>query len=424
MRHKIVYFLFFILLFGCNSSKDNPKPDDNVKSISLVVANNGVFAPGSKVVFVVKDDKNKELTSNVKVFVDGKAISGFTHVFEKNGKYETYAKYGKLTSNKVTITIEEPTLKNITVSRLGSKKVAVNDVVNFVVKTNLGQNVSLHSEIYVAGKKISGTKHVFTKEGTYEVYAKYQKFTSEKIRVHVGKGGSHIAKVLVHDFTGTWCGFCAPIMYNIKGMHKKIPNNFISIAIHGNSAKNGEDPFAYPKFKEFGVKDFPTLWYNNEPMHLDEVQIVDLSKKKKEVGLAVHYDLKNNKATVKVHYDVEPLKNSKLVVYLLEDKLIADQANYDNNDPQSPAYKKGNPIPNAEHNSVLRTTLTKLLGDKIDNSKVKNNIYTAEFDLTSKKGNVKEIKNTKIVAFVVDVDDKNRAVNAQEAKANENKGFE
>lgn len=55
----------------------------------------------------------------------------------------------------------------------------------------------------------------------------------------------------------------------------------------------------------------------------------------------------------------------KLVVYLTENGILHDQINYYNEDPDSPYYGAGNPIPNFEHNNVLRESLTHVLGDEI-----------------------------------------------------------
>lgn len=236
---------------------------------------------------------------------------------------------------------------------------------------------------------------------------------------------SHTAKVLIHDFTATWCGWCAEYLYIIEDLHKKHPDNVISIGIH--SAGSGPDgSFTYEDYDVFNVSGTPTIWFNNNKDPLQNATLEDLTTKeiatKKEIGLAINYDLAKDKVTVKVRYD-NVSNNNKLVVYMVEDKLKANQKNYNNDKSGNPAYQKGNPIPNFEHNNVLRTALTATLGNEIPNDKITDKLYTVEYAITSAvKGKFSAISNSKIIAFVVDKNGK--VVNAQIAKVNQNKDFD
>lgn len=237
---------------------------------------------------------------------------------------------------------------------------------------------------------------------------------------------SHVAKVLVHDFTGTWCGYCADAKYTVKALQDKHPNNVISVAVHrAESGPNNDGSFTFGGYNTFNVRGTPTIWLNNKDLQQNTTLEESITKgiaNKKELGLAINYNLTNDKVIVKVRYD-NVSSDNKLVVYMVEDKLNADQANYDNGSSYSPAYQKGNPIPNFEHNNVLRTTLTATLGDAIPNNAISNKLYTTEYAITSAtKGKFSNISNSKVIAFVVGKDGK--AVNAQIATANEDKGFD
>lgn len=311
--------------------------------------------------------------------------------------------------------LEKDDAKSITVNaKYATDEVIILNNVEFSVKTDTGKDISSEAEIYINGNKISKNTHIFEKEKNNEIYATYKTLTSQKIQLKSVKS-THSTKVIIEDFTGTWCGFCPAYAYYIEKIHSKFSDEVIPIAVHIR------DEFSYPKFSVFGVKGLPTVTVNKKSDLRSENQIFNLTKVRKNLGLAINYDLKNNRVAVKVHYDAKTVKD-KLVVYLLEDKLIADQANYKNNDPNSLAYQKGNPIQNFEHNDVLITSLTNPLGDDIPTSEIKSNEYTVTYDISNKKGRVLNIENTKIVAYVIN--SKGEAVNGQTAKVNENKDFD
>lgn len=315
--------------------------------------------------------------------------------------------------------------KSISVSlKRGEKPVTAGEQVWFVVKNDKGMDVSSSSKVFVEGKEIKGLRYAFEKEGKAKVYATFGEFKSSEIVVDVKgktvlKPGTHKARVLIHDFTGTWCPYCSDVYYRIKKLHKAYPDEVVSIAIHGQGASEEKDElFVYPNIGEYGIKGFPTVWLNNAPNNTIDNQIIDeLIKEKKTVGLSVNYNSKEKKVAVGVHYD--NFENGKLVVQILEDGYIGDQANYYNNDPSSEAYKKGRIIKGLVHDNVLRASLTKTLGNVIPEKEVKDNVYTKEFSFGGKKIGIKNVKNTKVVAYFLDR--RNRVVNVKVAKAGENK---
>ncbi len=323
--------------------------------------------------------------------------------------------------------------KSISVSLVGATNLVVGKESSFVVKNDKGIDINSLSKIFVGGQEITGGKYTPKEEGKVEVYATYKSFTSPKITLDVkakggGTGGdvkgTYLPKVVVHDFTGNWCGYCAGAILEIEELHKKYPENVISVGVHtGGSGPNRDGSFDYDKYKTFGTgNENPVIWINHQTFggEFDTV-VSEFIQAKKLLGLAINYDLSNDKVIVRVRYD-KVSKNNKIVVFLVEDKLKADQANYDDKNPTSPAYKKGNPIVGFEHNAVLRTALTDPLGDKILDDKVLNNLYTVEYSLKGKKSKVTDINNTRIISFVIG--NEGNVVNAQVAKVNEDKDFD
>ena len=104
----------------------------------------------------------------------------------------------------------------------------------------------------------------------------------------------------------------------------------------------------------------------------------------------------------------------KLVVYVLEDKLIYRQTNY------STFYGGVNPIPSFEHNHVLRASLTNLLGDALTNTNY-NQTVTTNFSVPI-PSNVANPANINFVAFVIE--ENNNVINVRAANRNENQTFQ
>lgn len=336
-------------------------------------------------------------------------------------------------------------IKSIRVSLAGSE-LTIGKEASFVVKDDRGAVITSLSKIFVEGNEIKGSKYIPTKEGNVEVYATYQTYTSPKVKLYVEKevitppnddgggqeaGGTskdvtpkdlYTSKVIIHDFTGTWCGYCADAIFTIKELHDKYPKNVISVGVHTGSGPDNDQSFDYENYDDFGVKGNPIIWFNNKENRGNlSIFTEEAIQRKKNIGLAINYDLKNDKVTVYVH-SKGLSGGKKVVVYLVEDKLIADQYNYDNGNQDSPAYQKGDIIKDLEHNNVLRKILTQRTGNTISSNGIVDDMHISTYSLADKKDKVKDIQNTKIIAFVLDSN--GNALNVQVAKVNEMKDFD
>lgn len=321
--------------------------------------------------------------------------------------------------------------KSITISSSAGNDFSINTESSFVVKNDKGVDVTSSSEIYVGDSKISGSKYTFVEKGTYEVYAKYKKLTSNKLSIVVKSPISttnkteFTSKVLAHDFTGTWCGFCAATLLGLHAQEAKFPGKLIPIEVHAGgsgSGGSGADVFDFPNAAPFDVNAYPSLWYNFDRNYeyFADADIATYVSKKIKTGLSINYDTDGGKVTVKVKSDTM-LNGRKLAVYVVEGGLKADQANYDNDNPSSPAYQKGAVIKDFDYHNVARATLSESpLGDVI--SSAQDNELVKEFKLEGLSSKVKDMKNTKIVAVLLD--GAGKYINAQSAVANENKDFD
>lgn len=323
------------------------------------------------------------------------------------------------------------TVTSITLTSSEGTDITVNTEVAFTVKSNNGDVITSESEIFVGDNRLTGNTFEFETEGTYEIYAKYKALTSNRIVFKVSKPNSNnsltefTAKILAHDFTATWCGFCAGALLELNQKAKKFSGNVIPIEVHADGSGNanqGPGSFDFPNNKVFKVDGYPTVWHNydKEYLYFPEKDMESYIAKKAKTGLAINYNLADKKVTVSIKSDTA-IKGKKLVVLLLEGELIADQQNYDNNNESSPAYKKGKVIKGFKYNNVARAALSKsVLGDVIADAQ--GNSHSIVYTLENKIENVKEMKNTKVVAYLLDENDK--YINAQVAIAGENKDFD
>ena len=228
-------------------------------------------------------------------------------------------------------------------------------------------------------------------------------------------------RVLLEDYTGTWCGNCARVSYAIGKVFEQT-DKAVAIAIH-----NGNDPYHFAGIQP--LKDLispnnelelpqsrlnrTTVWTFPEPTNIQ--QAINFTSNNCGLGLA----MKSTVADGAISLDVEVklaqnFSNLKLVVYVLENHLIYPQRNYT-------TYFGGvNPIPNFEHNHVLRAPLTTLLGDALIGTTFGKTINT-HFSVAV-PANVTNAANVSFVAFVVDAT--NAVINARASEQNDVQSFE
>lgn len=294
------------------------------------------------------------------------------------------------------------------------------NVTFFAYKDN-GQSVTTSSVFYVDGVEISGNSYLFPSVGTYAVYAKKDEVQSEEVTIKIVES-THTTKVMVEDYTGTWCGYCPRLATALENT-VNLDSNVIPVAIHDDN--DMLFPYANEMENAFSVTGFPTGKVNRTITWNESTsQPISYTDERQKMGLAINSSISGNVITaeVKVHYDLGESNDQRLVVYLLENGLVYPQENYYNGDTSSPWYQAGNPIQNFVHDHVARATFTDVFGDAIPaNERVTGNTYTADLSM-SIPGSVQDTDNLEIVAFVVGADNKVR--NVQKANLGENKDFD
>jgi thiol-disulfide isomerase/thioredoxin len=221
-----------------------------------------------------------------------------------------------------------------------------------------------------------------------------------------------VKKVILEDFTGTWCGWCPEGTVVLEQLQAANPTNFIPVASHngdglevpdGAAIDNGLNVTAYPngavdRFQFSGEAKIPVgrgKWSGFTNNRLATTAIVSVS------FVNPKYDGTNYTATVNVKFTQAPVAGVplKMNVYLLEDSIPATgalaQSNYSN------AVQGGaDPLTNWFHNATLRKALGGAWGfsTTIPGAPVVGTVYSENISFTIPATWVK--KNVNVVAFV------------------------
>jgi len=324
-------------------------------------------------------------------------------------------------------TEEEPheTALIVTVS---SPTVSVGTPVTFLASTNVDGDLTSVATFFVNGEQIEGNSFTpIEANDSNEVYATYNGMTSAIANFASTEvvPSEYTQKVLVEDYTGTWCSYC-PRMAAILDFFTEYNENVIPIAIHCEGTEY--DPWVYEYYEQMTDVDnynaggqpkgkINRIYQVNmlegaQPCPNDPSgyypQIDPYLNQSAPLGLSINSSLSGNslEINVKVGFATDNITNPKLVVNLIEEGLTHAQANgyYGSSFPNCP-FNQGeynqNPIPNFPQKHVLLKSYTDIFGDDIPASQVEDgNVYSQDFNV-SLPSNVTNSQNLYIVAFVV-----------------------
>lgn len=322
-------------------------------------------------------------------------------------------------------------------------EVSLDKTVNFTVKTDYGLDVTNEAKIFIQDIASSnlpienGTSLTSSTNKIFKVYAEYPNpndktkiLRSNEITVKFDEfAQSFVKRVLIEDYTGTWCVNCPTVSYAIEKL-KEQTDKAVPVAIHRGSNSASFDPFHFEDANALenlvGVANqYPTAKLNRltswkYPQHTQnnlDTAIKLTTGTPVRLGLAINSTLSGNSINldVKVKF-FQDYSNLKLVVYVLENKLIYPQDN-------GTSFYGGIPvIEDFEHNHVLKATFTNILGDAIPSSETSyDKTYSRNFSVAV-PSNITNTANIEFVAFVVGQD--NKAINVRKAAIGENQPFE
>lgn len=430
---RILFLFAFIAIVSCSKKEDPLLGPTEIVAITLTsdAGTNAVevLSINESVNFMVMGSDGENYTSSAKILVNDIEIQGSAYTFLETGSYTVKAQFGSETSNILNFEVITETDRVLTID---FPRAMNNQTITFGLLDIDGNNTAADATFYVNGAAISGFTYSSATEGIFEIYAEYlisgDLFTSAKksFAVYIPK-----RNVVLEDYTGTWCGYCLKAIAAIDSV-KVLTNNHISvISIHKKSL--GPEPMHFPQVvdlqAEFNIpNEFPqmqmnrTIKWNSLPNSIfyDYSVVTNIAGLETDLSVAINSQLNGATLSVdaKVIYRNGSEPGDKLVVYLLENKIIADQANYFDGIILSPYYGMGDPIKDYVHYDAMRNSLSNLFGDNIpDTPAYEEYKKTYTFNIPAEYN----AANLSFVVMVVKAD--NSAKNSQHAEIGEDKTY-
>mgnify|MGYP003689303575 FL=1 len=293
-------------------------------------------------------------------------------------------------------------------------------LISFNMIDSEGNKITSNTSFTVDNQLINGNTISYDEIGSHDVSANYtidsQNYSTDLIVFNIVEP---INKVIVEDYTGTWCGYCPPVAHAIYEL-KEVYDNIISVGIHNNDELTIDQESDLRS--ELGISGFPSARLNRTISWFDPYQISEVNSllsEENNVAISIKSALENIdlEVNLRIVSNVE-LVNHKLVIYLVESNLIYDQSNYFNYVEDSYFYNLGNPIENYSHQDVLRKSITNISGNTLDLIQPLTD-YKFNFNVEISPDFVQE--NLAIVAIIVDSN--NNAINSQFSEVNSFQDF-
>ena len=293
----------------------------------------------------------------------------------------------------------------------------VGETVTFTVVDSEDVNITSQSVILIDGNSISGSTFVPLQAKTYEATSSYESLVSNKIDITATLPSSFSKKAVVEDFTGTWCGYCPRLSYAASLVEEQTDKVFV-VGVHNRDQM--ANIFGSTLEQEYIITGFPTAyidrankWQGNQPNNIE--QVLNVAEGTVNVGLAIESSLEGSVLEFKVYQGfLENMTDVKLVVFVLEDGILANQSN------NTSYYEVARPIVDFEHNGVLRYAATNVMGDPTTSTK---GVHEKSYSVDLSSYNVLVPENTGVLAMLVD--DSGRVLyNAQYVIAGQNQDFD
>ena len=298
----------------------------------------------------------------------------------------------------------------------------VGETITFTVVDSEDVNITSQSVILIDGNSISGSTFVPLQAKTYEATSSYESLVSNKIDFTATLPSSFSKKAVVEDFTGTWCGYCPRLSYAASLVEEQTDKVFV-VGVHNRDQM--ANSFGSALEGEFSISGFPTAyidrankWQGNQPSNIE--QALNAAEGTVNVGLAIESSLTGSVLDFKVYQGfLENMTDVKLVVYVLEDGILANQVNYT-------SYYGGvgssgvSTIVNFEHNGVLRYAATDVMGDPTTSTA---GVHEKSYSVDLSSYDVLVPENTGVLAMLVD-DSGKVLYNAQYVIAGQNQDFD
>ena len=391
---------------------------NKMQDIILQVDKVELFLDGKdKATFKVYNKDNEDLTTRAQIFINDKPIEGNVFVPTAVGLFRVTADFNGNKSNQVSITVKEPIKYNLVVKvskeRLVSDGV---DVVSLRCINTLDEDRDLTKKVkfYLDGHELDKNYFNTTQNKQFKITAKLgEEVTKEEVVVTSQSEYVPTPRVYFELFTGTWCPYCPRLVIPVMDKLCDEPQ-VVASGVHG-----GRDKFATSEgqrlFNAYGLEGYPTIVVgrdkNNQANNRSD--IINRIPESTPIGMAVYTTITGSALDVDMTIkSTETLNDLKWVVIIVEDKLIADQAN-----AVYPKY--GNPIRDMEHRYVYRKThSSSIWGEPISltANEVMKKKFTVQLDSSWKA------ENCNLFILITKASD-NTVITAQKVEAGSASGY-
>lgn len=273
------------------------------------------------------------------------------------------------------------------------------DFLNVTVKDQHGRNITGDVTLMMDGTE-AGHRITSTVAGIYMLTASMGDITSNMVEITVVEdaGFNYAKRVLIEQFTATWCGWCPRAISAVRDA-SLLDSEITHIAYHL------DDEFSYTHnaslFQSFGFSGIPAMAADRSVVWQGSTSELSALHKPVRAGLAL--EVGGSGERISVSLDIYSGKvwgiPLKISVYLLEGGLVADQKNFYNDDPSSAWYQMGATLADFEHENVMTQTITDMYGDAIPSESLDiGSTYTIDYLFDATRANT--IANCKVVAIL------------------------
>lgn len=426
--NKILFLGTLILLSSCSSTSDDSTstpPQNNGPEYISLSADASIIEVGETVTLTVIDDNDDDITSQSTIKVDDSAINGNTFTTSEAADYEIKATYQSTTSNSVYVTVNAPVTLSSVELTLSSPSIFIGDILTLtataVYTDNSSVDITSETEFYVDDVLISGNEYTGVEESSIGVKAVFESTTSSEFQVPIVDPSSLPAsfskKAVIEDFTGTWCGYCPRVSYAASLVEEQTDKVFVVGVHNGDQMANS---FGNSLENMYNITGFPTAyidrnntWNYPEPNNIN--QALEAAEGTVDVGLAIESSLNGSTLDITIHQGfLQNMTNVKLLVFILEDGIIANQSNY------TSYYGGSSTITNFEHNGVLRYIATDIMGNTTTSTL---GIHEQSFSVSLSSQGVQDPTKTGVLAMLID-DSARVLYNAQYVVSGQNQDFD
>ncbi|MFT5984888.1 MAG: thiol-disulfide isomerase/thioredoxin, partial [Planctomycetota bacterium] len=248
MKNLIKMFAVIALFvaFACSKSEQNVPLIGSIDQLILTSSSEDeVLAANEEVTFTIVGNDGVDYSALATLSVNQEEVTGNNFVFAEEGTYEISASHLGTTSNTLTYNVVDSASFTIIIN--GTKFLRDQTVV-FTLVNGEGEDITDEATFYVDGIGVSGSQFSSSTEGSFAVYAEYtaagETFSTEEksFEVFIPK-----RKVVVEDYTGTWCGFCPRVAAAILAVHEV--TDFVTIVAIHKTAANSPDPMHFQDFE-------------------------------------------------------------------------------------------------------------------------------------------------------------------------------